>query len=78
MTSYDIIIHATEAEFKKFSESDKLVSVRQYEISPYILQDNRRIFVCTIRHHELEHTIPRYKVFDSINTFKNYIKKYKL
>lgn len=76
MTTYDVTIHADVAEFNKFFEHDNLVSVRVYDMSPYILQDGRRIFRCTLRHPELSVSMER-KVFHSIEQLKRYINKYK-
>lgn len=77
MTSYNVVVHASNEEFAEFFDHDHQISVRTYERSPYTLQDGRSIFVCTIRHQELTHPIPDHKVFDSIQSLRKYIWKYK-
>lgn len=77
MTSYNIIVHASNKEFAEFFDHDHMISVRTYERSPYTLQDGRSIFKCTIRHTELDRPIPEGKVFESIQSLRKYIWKYK-
>ena len=72
-----VIIHATIAEYNQFFDHDDLVSVRTGDLSPYILQDGRRIFLCTIRHPELTVEIPDRKVFSSIGQLKKFINKHR-
>ena len=74
---YYVTIHATIDEFMDFMDNDHQIKVNSYVISPYILQDGRRIFVCDITHQPIDPGIPEYKVFESINSLRQYINRFK-